>query len=723
MADGDGEQIGWAQEDDGVVVLTLDAPGATANAFTAALAAALEQSLDRLEAVREEVTGIVITSAKSSFCLDSNPIPVLSATRAQAGELSDVLRRDAALLRRLETCGRPVVAAIAGSALGDGLALALAAHRRIALADPAIELGMGQVKLGLLPGRGGLTRTVRLLGIADALTGVLLQGQTLGAEQAAKLGLIDEVVGSPKELLEAAKAWLAGRPDPRQRWDRDDYRMPGGTPSSPRLAQFLPAYPANLRKQLRGANFPAPAHIMAAAVEGAQLDFAAAMTVETRYLVHLMCGQVAKNMVQAFHVELPRATARPRPAGVAPFAPKRAAVLGAGMMGAAIAYVAAAAGLEVLLTDVSLEAAERGKAHSEDVVRRAVERGRLDAAAATRLLARITPSASLREAGGVELVIEAVFEDAGLKAGVLHQVDALAGADSLIASNTSTLPITGLAESVSRPADFVGLHFFSPAERMPLLEIIAGKQTSPATVARALDVAALLGKTPIVVNDSRGFFTSRVISTFIDEALAMVLEGVPAQSVEQASLQAGYPAPVLQLTDELSIELMRKIRRQYQAAAAADGIAWEPVPAERLVDEMLDRHGRAGRAAGAGFYDYADGKRAGLWPGLREFAHEARTRPPLRDLEERMLFIESIESIKCHDEGVIESVGDANVGSILGIGFPAWTGGVLQYINGYDGGPAGFVDRARELSAGYGERFEPPASLVALVEAGGRYSD
>jgi 3-hydroxyacyl-CoA dehydrogenase/enoyl-CoA hydratase/3-hydroxybutyryl-CoA epimerase len=616
-----------------------------------------------------------------------------------------------------------VVATIAGDAVGDGFALALAAQRRLAVDEPTFQLGLPQVRLGLLPGRGGLTRVVRLLGISEALTEVLLEGKLLGVERCAKLGLIDELVDSPDALLPAAKAWIAAGGDPRQPWDREDYRMPGGTPSSARLAQFLPAYPANLRKQLRGANFPAPRHIMAATVEGAQLDLAGAVIVETRYLVDLMCGQVAKNMVQAFHVDLAQAGGRRRAAGAAPFRPQRVAVLGAGMMGSAIADLVAAAGVDVVLRDVSLAGAERGRSYAEGVVGRGVERGRIAAAEGETLLGRITPTDSLSAADGVDLVIEAVFEDAQLKADVLREIDARAAPDALIASNTSTLPITGLAESVSRPADFVGLHFFSPAERMPLLEIIAGKQTSAETVARALDVAALLGKTPIVVNDSRGFFTSRVISTFIDEALAMLTEGVPAASVEQASLQAGYPAAVLQLTDELSIELMRKIRNQYKLAAAAEGVPWESVPAERLVDAMLDTHGRAGRAAGAGFYDYADGKRTGLWPGLSKLAPTPSALPPLRELEERMLFIEALESTRCRDEGVIESVADANVGSILGIGFPAWTGGVLQYINAYLGGPAGFVSRARELSQSHGSRFEPPDSLVALAARGGCFSD
>jgi 3-hydroxyacyl-CoA dehydrogenase/enoyl-CoA hydratase/3-hydroxybutyryl-CoA epimerase len=323
-----GAWIGWRQDEDGVVVLTLDAPVADANRFSADFSDVLEQVVERIETTKDQLSGIVIASTKSSFCLDSDPSGVLRAERTQAGALSAVLARDAALLRRLELCGRPVVATIAGDAVGDGFALALAAHRRLAVDEPTFQLGLPQVRLGLLPGRGGLTRVVRLLGISEALTEVLLEGKLLGVERCAKLGLIDELVESPDALLPAAKAWIAAGGAPRQPWDREDYRMPGGTPSSARLAQFLPAYPANLRKQLRGANFPAPRHIMAATVEGAQLDLDGAVTVETRYLVDLMCGQVAKNMVQAFHVDLAQAEGRRRAAGAAPFRPQRVAVLG-----------------------------------------------------------------------------------------------------------------------------------------------------------------------------------------------------------------------------------------------------------------------------------------------------------------------------------------------------------------------------------------------------------
>jgi 3-hydroxyacyl-CoA dehydrogenase/enoyl-CoA hydratase/3-hydroxybutyryl-CoA epimerase len=431
-------------------------------------------------------------------------------------------------------------------------------------------------------------------------------------------------------------------------------------------------------------------------------------------------------MIQAFFFDLQAATGkRGRPDDLETFKPAKMVVLGAGMMGAAITYVAAKSGVEVVLKDVSQEAADRGKGYSEKLVAKAVERGRSTQEDGDALLARITATADPAAADGAELVIEAVFEDPSVKREVMAEIEPQLIPDALLGSNTSTLPITGLAENVSRPADFIGLHFFSPVDKMPLLEIIRGERTSDETLYRALDVAKLLRKTPIVVNDSRGFFTSRVIGTFINEGIGMLAEGIPAASIEQASSQAGYPAPVLQLSDELNMKLMQKIRNAARAAVEAEGGTWTGHPAEAVIDRMVDTLGRPGRLDGAGFYEYADGKRTGLWKGLREQWPTVAdpSEIVLRDLEERLMFIESIESVKCVDEGVIESVADANIGSIFGIGFPAWSGGVLQYINGYDGGPAGFVARARELAAKYGERFEPPASLVALAERGDAYAD
>jgi 3-hydroxyacyl-CoA dehydrogenase/enoyl-CoA hydratase/3-hydroxybutyryl-CoA epimerase len=494
----------------------------------------------------------------------------------------------------------------------------------------------------------------------------------------------------------------------------------------------LPAFPANLRKQIKGANYPAPHHIMAAAVEGAQLDFDNAIEIEGRYFVDLVKGQVAKNMIQAFFFDLQAVNgSRGRPEEIEPFEATKVVVLGAGMMGAAIAYVCAKAGIDVVLKDVSLEAAEKGKQYSVKLVEKAVERGRSSREDGDALLARIHPTEKPEDAAGCDLMIEAVFEAPDLKAQVYAEVEPHLDSDALLGSNTSTLPITGLAEGVSRPEDFIGLHFFSPVDKMPLLEIIKGEQTSERTLYRALDVAKQIKKTPIVVNDSRGFFTSRVIGTFINEGIAMLLEGVPAPSIEQASSQAGYPAPVLQLSDELNMKLMRKIRDASKAAVeASSSSGWDSHPAEQVIDRMLDEFDRPGRLEGRGFYEYEEGKRAGLWKGLRDafpWVDDPST-IDLRDLEERMLFAESLESVKCLDEGVIETAADANIGSILGIGFPGWTGGVLQYINGYEhpvhgNGPAAFVARARELAAKYGERFEPPASLVEKAERGEVYLD
>jgi 3-hydroxyacyl-CoA dehydrogenase / enoyl-CoA hydratase / 3-hydroxybutyryl-CoA epimerase len=717
--------ITYDKGDDGIVVLTLDDPNQSANTMNRAYIESMGATVERLEAEKDDIKGVVVTSAKKTFFAGGDLNDLKAVTREHAAEFAAGIREVKAQLRRLETLGVPVVAAINGAALGGGLEIALAAHHRIIVDDPKAKLGFPEVKLGLLPGGGGVVRTVRMFGIVDAMMQLLLQGQEKRPAQALEMGLVGEVVASRDELIPAAKRWIAENPEAVQPWDVKGYKIPGGTPSNPKLAMNLPAFPANLRKQLKGANYPAPHHIMAAAVEGSQVDFDTAIEIEGRYFTDLATGQVAKNMIQAFFFDLQQVNGdRGRAEGSERFTPAKAVVLGAGMMGAAIAYVCAKAGIEVVLKDVNQAAAERGKAYAQGLVEKAVSRGRQSQQDADALLARITPTTDPAAAGGAELVIEAVFEDPKVKAQVFAEIEPYLAEGALLGSNTSTLPITQLAEGVSRPADFIGLHFFSPVDKMPLLEIIKGEQTSDDALYRALDVAKAIKKTPIVVNDSRGFFTSRVIGTFINEGLAMLTEGVPAPTIEQASSQAGYPAPVLQLMDELNMELAAKIRKATREAIEAEGGEWREHPGFAVVDTML-AEGRAGKLRGAGFYEYEDGKRAGLWKGLRELF------PPvadpsaisLRDLEERMLFAEALESVKCFDEGVIESVADANIGSIFGIGFPAWSGGVLQYINGYDGGVAGFVARARELAAQYGDRFEPPASLVEKAERGERYSD
>ncbi|MBB5155254.1 3-hydroxyacyl-CoA dehydrogenase NAD-binding domain-containing protein [Saccharopolyspora phatthalungensis] len=714
--------IRWESDADGIVVLTLDDPKQQANTMNERYRRAMEQTLQRLESELDNITGVVLTSAKSTFFAGGDLRDLIRARTGDAELVNEITTGIKRGLRRLETLGVPVVAALNGTALGGGLEIALACHHRIALNNPNARFGLPEVTLGLLPGGGGIVRTVRMLGIADALLNVLLQGQRLAPAKAAEIGIIDELVDSPEQLLTAAKDWIKANPQATQPWDRPGHKIPGGDPSNPKFAANLPAFPANLRKQLKGAPLPAPRNILAAAVEGAQVDFDTALTIEGRYFVDLVCGQTAKNMSKAFFFDLQHINSGgSRPIGEPAWQAKKVAVLGGGMMGAGIAYVCAKAGMQVVLKDISLAAAEKGKEYSVKLLEKAIAKGRSTQDEADELLARITPTDQLEPLTGCDLVIEAVFEDPKIKRQVYAEVQDVVDGDALIASNTSTLPITSLAEGVRRREDFIGLHFFSPVDKMPLVEIIRGEHTSDRALARAFDVVQQINKTPIVVNDSRGFFTSRVIGTFVNEGVSMLAEGIHPASIEQASAQAGFPAPVLQLFDELTLTLPRKIRDETKRAVEAAGGTWTPHPAERVLDRMVDEFDRKGRSSGAGFYDYVDGKRVGLWPGLVEHFGASGRNPAevsLTDLKERMLFVEALETVKCLDEGVLRSVPDANIGSILGIGFPAWTGGVVQYMNGYAGGLPGFVARARELAERYGPRFEPPTSLVHRAEAG-----
>ncbi|TDD22515.1 3-hydroxyacyl-CoA dehydrogenase [Kribbella turkmenica] len=700
---------------DGVVTLTIDDPDAPANTMNDAYVAAMGAVVERLQAEKSGLKGVVITSGKPTFFAGGDLRMLSRIQPSDAAEVFAAVEEVKRQLRALETLGVPVAAAINGTALGGGLEIALACHHRIVADDHRIELGVPEVTLGLLPGGGGVTRTVRMLGLQDALTKVLLQGQRMKPSRALDVGIVDEVVPAD-DLLDAAYRWIASYDgDARQPWDRDGYKIPGGTPSSPKLAAFLPAFPANLRKQLKGAPYPAPRAIMSAAVEGSQVDFDTASRIESRYFVSLATGQIAKNMIQAFFFDLQSINAGgSRPDGVPKYRARKVGVLGAGMMGAGIAYVCAKAGIEVVLKDVSLEAAERGKAHSEKLLAEQVQKGRKTAAEVAEFLGRITPTADPNDLTGCDLVVEAVFESEELKQKVFAEIAGVVEPDALLCSNTSTLPITSLAAGLDRPEDVIGMHFFSPVDRMPLVELIVGKRTSDRAIATAYDVVRQLRKTPIVVNDSRGFFTSRVFGTLVMEGAAMVAGGVDPVTIERAATQMGFPAPPLAMLDEVTLTLPQKIR-DAALAAGDDAGAFDGHPGMAVTDRLVNEFDRRGKAAGAGFYDYpADGPKQ-LWPGLREhFTRGAEI--PLTDLQERMTFAMSLETVKCLDEGVLRSVADANIGSIFGIGFPPLHGGALQYVNAY--GLPKFVTRARELAAAYGERFQPPALLVRKAEAG-----
>jgi 3-hydroxyacyl-CoA dehydrogenase / enoyl-CoA hydratase / 3-hydroxybutyryl-CoA epimerase len=709
--------ITWNRDDDGIVTLTIDDPGHSVNTMNALYLESLRRSVGRLVAEKETIKGVIITSGKKTFFAGADLTVLIEAEPEHAKAIFDSVEETKRHLRALETLGKPVVAALNGTALGGGFEIALACHRRIAIDDPKSEFGLPEVTLGLLPGSGGITRTVRLLGIQKALVDVLLQGTRFRPAKAKEVGIIDELVADRASLLAKAREYILATPSAKQPWDENNYKMPGGTPSTPSFAATLPAFPANLAKQIKGANYPAPKAILAAAVEGAQVDFETASRIESRYIIELVTGKVAKNMMKAFFFDLQKINAgASRPKDVPAWTPQKVAVLGAGMMGQGIAYVTAMAGIPVVLKDVSLEAAERGKAYSKKLLDGAVAKGRTPREKADAILASITPTASAADLAGCDMIIEAVFENRELKAKVTAEAEANAASGALFGSNTSTLPITGLAKASRAPARFLGLHFFSPVDKMPLVEIIVGKETSPEALAQAFDYVLKIKKTPIVVNDSRGFFTSRVFATFVHEGFAMLGEGEDPQSIEQAALQAGMPVGPLAVADEVSLELMRHAREQTKADFAAEGKKYEAHAGEKVVDRMLAA-GRKGKAAGAGFYEYPKDGKKHLWAELRQ-TFNTRKAPAsaseFRELQDRLLYIQSIETVRCLTEGVLRSVPDANIGSIFGIGAPPWTGGVLQFVN-YVGARA-FVSRARALAAKHGPRFEPPPMLVDMAE-------
>lgn len=716
--------IRWEQDETGIVTLVLDDPNQSANTMNQAFKDSIAAIADRAEAEKDSIRGIIYTSAKKTFFAGGDLKDMMKVGPENAQQAFETGTGIKNSLRRIETLGKPVVAAINGAALGGGYEIALASHHRIALDAPGSKIGLPEVTLGLLPAGGGVTRTVRLMGITDALLKVLLQGTQYTPKRALENGLVHEVAATPEEMLAQARAFIDANPESQQPWDKPGYRIPGGTPANPKFAANLPAFPANLKKQLNGAPYPAPRNILAAAVEGSQVDFETALTIEARYFTELVTGQTAKNMIQAFFFDLQAVNSGAnRPKGIEKRTVRKVAVLGAGMMGAGIAYSCARAGIEVVLKDVTADAAARGKGYSEKLCAKAVSRGRTTQEKADALLARITPTAEPQDLAGCDAVIEAVFEDPALKHKVFKEIQHVIEPDALLCSNTSTLPITLLAEGVERVEDFIGLHFFSPVDKMPLVEIIKGERSGDEALARAFDLVRQINKTPIVVNDSRGFFTSRVIGHFINEGVAMVAEGIEPASVEQAAAQAGYPAKVLSLMDELTLTLPRKIRNETKRAVEEAGGTWAGHPSDVVIDRMVEEFDRPGRSGGAGFYEYVDGKRAGLWPGLREHFTKPGYEIPFKDMQERMLFSEALDTVRLLEEGVLTSVADANIGSIFGIGFPGWTGGVLQYINGYEGGLPGFVARSRELAERYGERFQPTALLVEKAEKGETFTD
>ena len=709
------DAIRYEAGQDRIVVLTIDMPGQSANTMNAVYGEAMAACVARLQAEKDSIAGVIITSAKKTFFAGGDLNELIKVDKPDAKAFYDRVLALKRQLRSLETLGKPVVAAINGAALGGGWEICLACHHRIAVDHPSLQIGLPEVTLGLLPGGGGVVRMVRLLGLEKALP-YLLEGKRVRPAQAVQAGLVDQLASDRDDLLAKARAWILEHPTVQQPWDVKGYQIPGGTPSHPKVAQMLAIAPSILRSKTQGC-MPAPEKILCAAVEGAQVDFDTAQLIETRYFTELTTGQVAKNMIGTFWFQLNEINAGgSRPQGFAPYVTRKVGVLGAGMMGAGIAYVSAVAGIEVVLKDISLAAAEKGKAHSAALLEKKVARGQLSSEQRDSILARIMPTALDADLAGCDLIIEAVFEDRELKAKVTAAAQQVVGDQALIASNTSTLPITGLARAVPDPGKFIGLHFFSPVDKMPLVEIIKGAHTSDESLARGFDFVLQIKKTPIVVNDSRGFFTSRVFGTFTNEGIAMLGEGVAAPLIETEARKAGMPIGPLAISDEVSLSLMSHIRQQTARDLQAEDRPLPSHPAFAVIDLLLNDCQRAGKAGGGGFYDYPPGAQKHLWPELKARFERADGQIPAKDVRDRLLFVQALETVRCVEEGVLLSTADANIGSIFGIGFAPWTGGALQFINQY--GLADFIARTQYLAEQYGERFAPPALLLAKASRG-----
>jgi 3-hydroxyacyl-CoA dehydrogenase/enoyl-CoA hydratase/3-hydroxybutyryl-CoA epimerase len=697
---------------EGIAIVTLNDPSKPMNVVSPEWIDEFISAIERI-ATDPAVRGAVITSAKPAFMAGADlkhicPLTGGAITPQQAFEFSE--KPSMRMHRRLETCGKPFVAAINGLALGGGYELALACHHRIIVDDPKAVVGLPEVTVGLLPGSGGTQRLPRMIGIEKSLP-MLLEGKPLAPAEALKLGMVDAVVPAGS-LLQAARRWILESADPVRAWDKKGYRSSGGL-LNPAIANVMTFQPAAIGAKTQY-NYPAPIAILDCIFEGTLLPFDKALRLESKYFAKLFCDPVARNLIRTTFINKGEAMklAR-RPKDVPSSKVKKLGVLGAGMMGAGIAHVAAAAGIDVALLDSTTELAERGKSAASKLLKKAVEKGQKSASAADETLARIKPTAEYSDLKGCDLVIEAVFEDTAIKADVTRKAQAVISREAIFATNTSTLPITGLASAFSSPAQFIGLHFFSPVERMPIVEVIMGAETSQETLAKALDFVAQLKMTPIIVRDSRGFYTSRVFQTFIHEGMRMLEDGVAPALIENAAKFAGFPVGPLALVDEVTLELPWKIVKEAQAAL---GEKFVKPCAHEVMRRMLEEHKRPGKRYGKGFYEYPEGGAKRLWSGLAQAFPPSAAQPPIEELKRRILYIQALETARCIEEGVVMHPADADVGSLLAWGFPSWTGGPLSLID--TTGIKDFVAQCNGLAERYGPRFAPSTWLKARAARG-----
>jgi 3-hydroxyacyl-CoA dehydrogenase/enoyl-CoA hydratase/3-hydroxybutyryl-CoA epimerase len=699
---------------DGIVTLTLDLPGRSMNVLNEHLMRPFADAVQKFIA-DPTAKGLVITSGKKEFVAGADLEMIYAITDPKV--VVDMVTDMHKLLRAMETCGKPVVAALNGTALGGGLEIALACHCRIAINDPKIKFGQPEVKLGLLPGGGGTQRIPRMIGMQASMP-ILLEGKELRPDAAKNAGLINELVNNKEELLARAKTWCLANPKPIQPWDDKKFKYPGGDGKHPAIVQLMAIAPSMASAKSFG-NYPAVTDILSCVFEGSIVDFDTALKIESRYFAHCVTSQVAKNMIGTLWFQLNAINkGKSRPEGFEKSTVKKLGILGAGMMGAGIAYVSTKVGIEVVLLDTSQENADKGKAYSAGLLDKEVKKGRMLPAEKGIFLDRIKATTQYEDLAGCDLVIEAVFEDRGIKADVTRKAEAQLAANAVFASNTSTLPITSLAQASARPKNFIGLHFFSPVDKMPLVEIIIGKKTSPETLARGFDYVQQIKKTPIVVNDSRGFYTSRCFATYPMEGLVMLAEGQHPRSIEMAGLQAGMPVGPLAVQDEVSLSLSLHIIEQTRKDFEAEGKKTPEHPGVAVIEKMVREFNRPGKKAGKGFYDYPAGGQKSLWPELtKQFPLTEQL--PQQEMIDRLLFAQANEAAKCFEEEVVETVADTNIGSIFGWGFAPFHGGALQFINAY--GVDKFVVRAKQLAKKYGERFKPARILVKMASEGRKF--
>jgi len=700
---------------DGIALVSWDMPGRSMNVLSESSIGELSKIVERI-AGDDGIKGAVITSSKKAFCAGAD-LGELGGDRPAGDDGGDPEAKLRAAFegayrlnqkfRELETCGKPIAAAVNGTALGGGMEVTLACHYRVVADDDSIQLGLPEAKVGLLPGAGGTQRLPRLIGAQNALP-LILEGKSLRPRKAAEQGVVHKVVPAD-QLISEAKRWVKEEGDPVQPWDKKGFKVPGGDPYKNSTVFVMGN--AMLRKQTSG-NYPAQINIMKCVYEGLQVPIDAGLRIETRYFVDTMRRPEAKAMIRSLFLSMQELgkLAR-RPEGVDPYDVKKLGMLGAGMMGAGIAYVSALVGIEVVLIDRDQAAADKGKEYSVKLLDKQIERGRMTPEQKDQVLSLIKTTTDYNELKDADLIIEAVFEDRGIKAEVTKAAEAQLSETAVFGSNTSTLPITGLAEASVRPKNFIGIHFFSPVDKMQLVEIIMGKETSDETLAKAMDYVKKIKKTPIVVNDSRGFYTSRVFGTYVREGISMLVEGVKPALIENAGKMTGMPMAPLALNDEVALDLSYKVMQQTKKDL---GDQYKEGPADKLIETMVVEKGRLGKKVGKGFYDYPEGGKKHLWPGLTDLLTEAAEQPDVEELKKRFLYIQALETARCFEEGVLTDVRDGDVGAILGWGFAPYTGGPLSYIDMV--GTQTFVAELDRMAQAYGERFTATPLLREMAK-------